>query len=359
MKYVDLRSMHHLMDGLSFRVRRCAEVLDHALVNVNEKNRVPDRIVAWNARGGPLNGEPLSLPGTKRLIVQIEETFDPRKKETLTLASVGETEDKTTAPAAFFNMHSLSLDVPMRVEVPLRTLLKGGQDLKGKYVVYLHALLTDDDREYVYYGITKRGWNRRFLEHTKTALGSETRRLFPNTLQELIRTHMDRRAGRRSDGVGLSGLVTAVCAAGVDEDAAMDVEEYLVDKYSLASKHPLGLNMIPGGKEGIRRLHELTGPQLGTSKDTEEREDALDRYLAQHPALGVPKPAIAEKWNDPTYAEAVICGRENRLTADQVREIRYLAALGNTKEAIRAGVGAIDLGQVERVLAGRTYGRIR
>ncbi len=197
MKYVDLRSMHHLMDGLSFRVRRCAEVLDHALVNVNEKNRVPDRIVAWNARGGPLNGEPLSLPGTKRLIVQIEETFDPRKKETLTLASVGETEDKTTAPAAFFNMHSLSLDVPMRVEVPLRTLLKGGQDLKGKYVVYLHALLTDDDREYVYYGITKRGWNRRFLEHTKDSARKRDQAFVP---QHAPRTHPDAygQAGRSS-----------------------------------------------------------------------------------------------------------------------------------------------------------------
>ena len=117
--------------------------------------------------------------------------------------------------------------------------------------------------------------------------------------------------------------------------------------------------MIPGGKEGIRRLHELAGVAVGAAKDTEEREQVLARYLAQHPSAGVPKPAIAEKWNDLTYAEAVICGRENRLPADQVREIRYLAALGNTKEAIRATVGAIDVGQVERVLVGRTYARIR
>jgi hypothetical protein len=244
--------------------------------------------------------------------------------------------------------------------VPLRALMKGGQDLKGKYVVYLHALLADNGEDYVYYGITKRGWNRRFMEHTNTALGDETRRLFPLKFQALLRAQADKRMGKKTSEVGLRGLVSTICAIGLDADAAMDVEEYLVDKYSLASRHPLGLNMIPGGKEGIRRLHELVGPRKDKAlEDTEDREEALNEYLGKHPGLGVPKPGVAAKWNDPAYAEAVICGRENRLSADQVREIRYLAALGNAREAIRDAVGAIDLGQVDRVLAGRTYSRIR
>lgn len=55
----------------------------------------------------------------------------------------------------------------------------------------------------------------------------------------------------------------------------------------------------------------------------------------------------------------VICGRENRLGADQVRRIRYLAALGVTAEQIKEDVGAVDEGQIQRVIAGRTYSRIK
>ena len=36
------------------------------------------------------------------------------------------------------------------------------------------------------------------------------------------------------------------------------------------------------------------------------REAALDTYFKQHPQLGTPKPGVAESWNDPAYAEAVI-----------------------------------------------------
>src|SRR3546814_1682751 len=51
------------------------------------------------------------------------------------------------APVVFFNLQSPTLDIPMRVEVPLRALLKGGRKLQGTYSVYLHALLTDVGEE--------------------------------------------------------------------------------------------------------------------------------------------------------------------------------------------------------------------
>ena len=139
----------------------------------------------------------------------------------------------------------------------------------------------------------------------------------------------------------------------------MDIEEYLVEKYSLSSRHPQGLNMIPGGRAGIAALHTLSAGTTKGPVETEEREISLDQYLMSHPQLGIPKPGVAEKWNDPTYAEAVICGRENRLSADQVRQIRYLAALGAGAAQIKEEVGAIDDGQIQRVLAGRTYSRIK
>ena len=268
-------------------------------------------------------------------------------------------DEKETAPVAFFSMHSPSLDIPMRVEVPLRALIQGGPKLKGTYVVYLHALLSDDGQEFTYYGITKRGWNMRFNEHTKSALQEGSRRLFPHKLSELINARAAERANQADSRPKLAGIVSAVCAIGLDEDAAMDTEEYLVEKYSLSSKHPTGLNMIPGGREGIRSLHKLLGQTQNLFVETESREIALDNYLKCHPQLGMPKPGVAEAWNDPTYAEAVICGRENRLTADQVREVRYLAATGVATEQIVLKVGALDDAQICRLLAGRTYTRIR
>jgi hypothetical protein len=117
--------------------------------------------------------------------------------------------------------------------------------------------------------------------------------------------------------------------------------------------------MIPGGRAGIAALHKLSRGKENDSLETEDRELILDQYLRSHPQLGIPRPGVAEKWNDPAYAEAVICGQENRLSADQVREIRYLAAVGNGAEQIMEHVGAIDQGQIQRVLAGRTYSRIK
>jgi hypothetical protein len=150
-----------------------------------------------------------------------------------------------------------------------------------------------------------------------------------------------------------------LCAVGVDEDMAKDIEEYLVDKYSLASKHPKGLNMIPGGREGIRFLHQLVGTREENFVDTEDREVALNAFRAKHPQAGVPNPGVAAAWDDPAYAEAVICGRENRLSADQVRRIRYLAAVGHNLESIKVAIGAVNDGQIKRVIAGRTYSRIK
>ena len=356
--YVHLPNLHHLMEGLTFNVPHCAEVLDSALVQFNIKTKIPDKIVAWNKRGGNLR-KPLSFPGRGRIIIDLTAVFNP-SKGIVHLAHVLEKKnEKDAAPVVFFTMRSISLDIPMRVEVPLRALVKGGPKLKGTYTVYLHALLGDDGQASTYYGITKRGWNLRFIEHVKGSFQPGSRRLFPMKLNELVEARVAERTGRVDLRPKLSGIVSAVCAIGLDEDAALDTEEYLVDKYSLSSKHPNGLNMIPGGREGIRSIHKLSGRTTDGFVETEDREAALDEYLTRHPQLGISKPGVAEKWNDPAYAEAVICARENRLSADQVREIRYLAALGTPKDEIRAATGALNDGQVSRVIEGRTYIRIR
>jgi hypothetical protein len=358
LKYVSLPDLYYLMEGLTFGVPACAEVLDSALNDFNKATRIPDQILSWNQK--PLNRKrPLAFVGRGRIAIDIMERLGADGRPFHAAAVIESKDEKETSPVVFFSMHSISLDIPMRTEVPLRAVIKGGARLRGTYCVYLHVLLADDGQEFVYYGITKRGWALRFAEHTATAVRDESRRLFPRKLHELIAARVAQLQGEETPGPRLSGIITAICAIGLDEESAMDTEEYLVEKYSLSSKHQRGLNMIPGGREGIRALGRLSLGGTASLVETEDREEVLNQYLKEHPLLGRPNPGIAEKWNDPAYAEAVICARENRLTADQVREIRYLAALGNTEAQIRNHVGALDNAQVSRVLAGRTYARIR
>lgn len=355
--YVSFPNMKYLLSGMAINVRRCADVLDGVLTAFNNKTGIPDQIVAWNAKGGNATG-PLSFPDHGRFIIELTQSLQS-DGQMLWTAVLLEHEEKEKAPLVFIRLHSPSLDIPMRLEIPMRALIKGGPSLEGTYCVYLHALLVEGGTEFVYYGITKRGWNLRFAEHTRAAVAEKSRRLLPRTLNELIEARAAQISGKLDDRPKLAGIVSSLPAVGLTKDSAMDVEEYLVDKYSLSSKHPRGLNMIPGGRAGIAALHLVSAETANDAVETEEREGTLDSYLKSHPQLGIPNPGVAEKWNDPIYAEAVICGRENRLSADQVRRIRYLAAVGATADQIKEEVGAIDEGQIQRVLAGRTYSRIR
>jgi hypothetical protein len=356
--YVSLPDMQYLLVALAINVKRCADVLDGVLTAFNQKMGIPDQIVAWNVKGGNATG-PLSFPDRGRFIVELTQSLQSGGQELWTAALLEKHNETEKAPVVFIRMHSPSLDIPMRLEIPLRALMKGGPPLEGTYCVYLHALLVDDGTEFVYYGITKRGWNLRFAEHTRAAVAEKSRRLFSRKLNELIEARAAKIIGKTDGRPKLAAIVSSRPGVGLSKDSAMDIEEYLVEKYSLSSLHPRGLNMIPGGRAGIAALHLVSSKNPKNVVETEEREVALDQYLKNHPQLGVPNPGVSEKWNDPTYAEAVICGRENRLGADQVRRIRYLAALGVTAEQIKEDVGAIDEGQIQRVIANRTYSRIK
>jgi hypothetical protein len=357
LKYVNLPNAKYLTKGLTFNVQRCAEVLDASLIGLNEKTQIPDFIVSWNGQN-PSVRAPLAFPDRGRIILEICQSLT--KQGPLFCAFVLEaTKEKETAPIVHLKMHSPSLDIPMRVEIPLRALINGGPRLEGSYAVYLHALLSEDGQEFVYYGVTKRGWNNRFTEHLESALGEESRRLFPAKLKELMVSRAEHIRGENRTTPMLTGVVSSICAVGLDEDSAMDAEEYLVDKYSLSSKHQKGLNMIPGGREGIRALRRLSIVGEASLTESDEREAFLDEYLKVHPLFGKPNPGVAAMWDEPAYAEAVICGRGNRLSAGQVREIRYLAAMGNSIQRIKELTGALDDGQVSRVLMGRTYSRIQ
>ena len=245
-EYVDFPNMRYLMKGLTFTVSRCAEVLDKLLVGFNKDTQIPDRIVSWNAEN-PSSRSPLHFPGRGRFIVEINELLT-KKGKLHTVQLLENSAEKEPAPVVFLKMHSPSLNIPMRTEIPLRALIKGGASLRDTYSVYLHALLCDDGRNFTYYGVTKRGWNVRWNEHALSAIRSESPRLFPLKLKKLMDARVAQLYGSGSTHPRLTGIISAICGVGLTEDQAMESEEYLVDKYSLASKHPNGLNMIPGGR---------------------------------------------------------------------------------------------------------------
>ncbi|GFK93876.1 hypothetical protein NNJEOMEG_01714 [Fundidesulfovibrio magnetotacticus] len=300
------------------------------------------------------------MPAEGRIVINLEQRINRRTDERLYVSTVtNQRDEKEISPVVFIVMQSVTLNIPMRVEIPWRALIKGGRDLRGTYSVYAHFLFSSDNKYYAYYGITKRGWNTRFSEHVKCGISDESKRLFPKTMNSLIQAKLSEMNNIPVNVPKLEGVVTSICAVGLNTDQAMDTEEYLVDKYSLSSKHEYGLNMIPGGYEGIRCLHRLAILKEPMHIDTEERELLLEKHLKEHPQLGIPNPGVAAKWNDPQYAEAVICGNENRLKAEQVRQIRYLAAIGNEIDVICAKVEIHDFERVKRVVKGRTYSRIQ
>jgi hypothetical protein len=90
--------------------------------------------------------------------------------------------------------------------------------------------------------------------HTRAAVATASKRLFASKLNELIEARVAKRTGVVNDRPKLRSIITAICAIGLTKAEAYDVEEAMVDKYSLASKHPRGLNMIPGGAAGARRF---------------------------------------------------------------------------------------------------------
>jgi len=65
----------------------------------------------------------------------------------------------------------------------------------------------------------------------------------------------------------------------------------------------------------------------------------------------------SERWKDDAWAVAQICGRDDRLSVEQVRAIRDLA-IDHSVETIAERIGARNKEQVQRVIDGETYSRV-
>ncbi len=254
--FIDPAAFRHLTRGLTFDADRITEVMDDALVTLNKQTGLPDRMRAWIQEGGLAQG-PCPLDPKGRVIVDIVQMSN-NKGEQLYLATVlRKSDERQMAPVVFVSMHSPALDIPMRVELPLRAVMTGNPPLEGTYTLYLYALMNDRGETYTYYGITKRGWGLRFDEHTRAAIAQKSKRLLARTFDALIEARADELYGRADDRPKLAGIVSAILGTGMSREAALDAEERLVDKNSLRSKHRYGLNMIPGGLAGLRHAREF------------------------------------------------------------------------------------------------------
>ena len=251
LRFVDPTALMHLSRGLTFNPLRSAEVLDDVLAALDKKNGYVAEVQAWVRGGGLQNGPCPTLP-SGRIVADVTETMNAERKVLHAAAILDVKQEAGIAPVVFLSMVSPTLDVGMRVELPMRAVLKDNPPLEGTYTVYLHVLMTSDGRDLVYYGITKRGWSLRFQEHTRSAIGRNSHRLFARTLRYLTAARAQELYDVPDERPKLRGLITTICATGLSHGEALDVEEAMVEKYSLSSKHPNGLNMIPGGAAGLR-----------------------------------------------------------------------------------------------------------
>lgn len=230
------------------------------------------------------------------------------------------------------------------LSVPAHLLLAPQSWPKRSFVLYQHIFGDGGsypDDGYFYVGVTTRSWQARWLEHRRAMEGGSPL-LFHRKLRE------EMAAGR------VTYIHHKVMGITREVDELYASEEKLVEGHWEDARR---LNMIPGGKSGLRYLREHGMLSARVIPLPDERDRILADWLRQHPRKGLPAPWVSEKWKDNDWAVAQICGREGRLSVEQVRAIRALAETYPADE-IAARIGALNIGQVERVIDGRTYTRI-
>lgn len=220
-------------------------VIDQALIKLNVQDNLVDQIVIQNQN----NGLESTLEITGPQIIISCDKYQVSGKSLSTAIAMISKDSEDLPPMLHINMHSPTLNIPQRIEIPLRYLLNGAPPLDRTYMVYLHALEINHCKKFVYYGITKRGWMKRFNEHVKLAIKGQSQRKFPNLLGESMRSRINELLVNDVDSNSvkdriLTGSHHVVCAAGRTKRNALEIEKFLIDKRSLSV--PEGLNMISG-----------------------------------------------------------------------------------------------------------------
>lgn len=228
--------------------------------------------------------------------------------------------------------------------IPAHFLLSPKHFPKKAYVLYQHIFGhggSYPNDGFFYVGVTTRSWQKRWSEH-KRAINGGSPLLFHRKFRE------EKEKGR------ITYVNHKVMSITDDLEKLYATEEFLVEGHWEDQRR---LNMIPGGKSGLRYLREHGLLQQSVVPMPDERDRIVSEWLKEHPRKGLPAPWVAEKWRDNDWAVAQICGRDGRLSVEQVRAIRELAKEYSAEE-IFARIGAKNVAQVKRVLEGKTYSRV-
>jgi len=275
--------------------------------------------------------------------------------------------------------------------IPLEYLL--GFDEKnvlreGSYQVYSHTILSSDNQEMIkkdlevirdnyqysnmpsvqqfhkdnamlYVGITRRTWLERYRQHCNDMCrGSNL--LFHRAL--------------RGEVCHIGIFEHIVERAGLTEKQALEIEEMEVEKRSLHSLHPNGLNMIPGGYAGLKYVHNFAS-RTGYKLDKELSADNMEAVLVDVQKFNLKKhfkttdikrikDEITRLWReDINYRIKATTGAMNRFSYRQIQAARIWDASGWSKEKILESLPMIDtkkigMDQLVRLLKGDTYSSI-
>lgn len=101
-----------------------------------------------------------------------------------------------------------------------------------------------------------------------------------------------------------------------DLETLYATEEWLVEGHWSDARR---LNMIPGGKSGLKYLRENGMLPARVVPMPDERDRLLEIWLRENPRRGLPAPWVSENWKYDAWAIAQICGRDDRLSIEQAR----------------------------------------
>jgi len=241
MTFVNISNFRYLCDAFTF-TEKDVQVLDSTLAKYDEKTGLLEQMVDFARANSFKNIMNFTGP---QLHVYMDIYLNKENGSELSTTTLGIAKNSLDLPPLLMlNLHSPSMNVPQRIEIPLRYVLKGLPPLGGTHMVYLHAIEINDKEKYIYYGRTKRGWMKRFNEHVKLAMKGSNRK-FPALFGEAMRNRYLQLEGQLNVG-GKGPIYTGshhvVCGAGYSLEDAKAAERYLIDKRSLSKDN--GLNMV-------------------------------------------------------------------------------------------------------------------
>jgi hypothetical protein len=212
------------------------------------------------------------------------------------------------------------------------------------------------DTCYSYIGITKRTWQKRFSEHMYASQkGSHL--LFHRAL--------------RGETIKWGAIEHIIYKAGLTENEALDFEEADVESQTLHPLHEKGLNMIPGGRAGLKLISswaKRTNSCLANKINPEDVESILVdlheksfRQLSEADSMNFKNKKLAELWaNNMEFRIKATTNQNNRISYKQIQAARIWFASGWNKIKILENLLKMDerkiyMDQVESLLLGKTY----